>query len=290
MNLGSLKAAGESLRSKSPRGTLALWFGIAVLGLWLFVAMAGPFLAPHDPADILSAQSFSYPPEAGFLGTDYLGRDVLSRLLYGARMTLGLALVASVLTLLAGVTLGFASAVLSGWCDQVLSRIADAFLSFPPLVLALIVISGLGTTLPVVVLTVVLAEATRVFRVSRALALNLTRQEFVDAARSRGEGLCWIIFQEILPNLTGPLLAEFGLRYIYAILMISSLSFLGLGILPPTADWGVMVRENIQGLYQGSPAVIVPAAAIGSIAISVNLIVDWLVARGNVLVPKEMLG
>src|SRR5262249_33879511 len=155
-------------------------------------------------------------------------------------------LLASLLTFACGVTLGFLAATAGRWLDQALSRLVDALLSFPSLVLALIVISGLGTSLPVVIATVALTESTPVYRVSRALALEVLAKGFIDAARARGEGVLWIMFREILPDVVGPLMGEFGLRYVYVILTVSALSFLGLGVQPPAADWGVMVKENIQ--------------------------------------------
>jgi len=280
--------AASRRTTRSRRSTSSLWIGCAVLLFWIAVALFGPSVAPYGQGDILSAQSFAFPPEAAFLGTDYLGRDVLTRLLYGARMTLGIALLASLLTFGCGVTLGFLAATVGGWLDQGLSRLVDALLSFPSLVLALIVISGFGTSLPVVIATVALTEAVRVFRVSRALALEVLVKDFVDGARARGEGPLWIMFREILPNVTGPLLGEFGLRYVYVILTVSALSFLGLGMQPPAADWGVMVKENIQGLYAGSAAVLAPAAAIATVTISINLIVDWFLARSDNRIPAEM--
>jgi peptide/nickel transport system permease protein len=270
------------------RRPAALWIGGAILLFWIGVAAIGPFIAPHGQGDIISAQSFAFAPEASVLGTDYLGRDVLSRLLYGARMTLGIALLASLLTFACGVTLGFLAATLGGWLDQAISRLVDALLSFPSLVLALIVITGFGTSLPVVIATVALTESIRVYRVARALALEVLAKDFIDGARARGEGPFWIMFREILPNVTGPLLGEFGLRYVYVILTVSALSFLGLGVQPPAADWGVMVKENIQGLYEGSPAVLLPAGAIASVTISINLIVDWFLSRSDDRVPGEM--
>lgn len=271
------------------RWPASLWISAAVLIFWIVVALLGPWLAPFGEGDIISLESFAFPPEAGLLGTDYFGRDLLSRVLHGARMTLGVALAAALLAFLIGITLGFFAAVLGRWVDQAISRVVDALLSFPSIILALIVISGLGPALPVIIATVALIESTRVFRLARALATDVLVMDFVDAARARNEGPLWIMFREVLPNVTGPLLGEFGLRFVYAILTISALSFLGLGVQPPAADWGVMVKENIQGLHYGSSAALVPALAIASVTLSVNFIVDWILAMSNNRIPAEMI-
>ena len=266
------RAEGEPRRIKL---TLTAWIGIVILGFWLSIAVLGPTLAPHGESEILSNRSFAPAGEVGLLGSDYLGRDVLSRVLYGARMTMGLALIATVISLTVGIGLGFTAAVGGTLVDGVLSRINDAIMAFPGVILALMVIAALGTSITVVVLTVALIDATRVFRVSRALAMDISVMEFVDAARARGESLWWITGREILPNTFGPLATEFGIRFTYAILFISALSFLGLGVQPPAADWGVMVRENLQGLLFGSAAALLPAASVASLTVGINLIVDW---------------
>ena len=227
--------------------------------------------------------------EIGLLGSDYLGRDVLSRVLYGARMTIGLALVTTLISFSLGTALGFTAAVNGGWVDGVLSRINDAIMAFPSIILALIVIAALGTSLPVMVLTVAAIDATRVFRLSRALAMDVAVVDFVEVARARGEGLYWIARREILPNTLAPLAAEFGIRFTFAILFISALSFLGLGVQPPAADWGVMVKENLQGLLFGSASALIPAGAVASLTVGINLVVDWFLRRQGEQISEEML-
>ena len=286
----SVVPAEVVLRQESlPRFGLLAWGAIVVLSGWVAVALLAPFIAPFGEGEIVSMQSFAEVPEAGLLGTDYLGRDLISRLLYGARMTMGVALASALLACLMGILLGFLAAVLGGWTDQLLSRLVDALLSFPSVVFALVLIGGLGTSLPVIVVTVALIQATGSYRIARALGNDLIAMDFVDAARARGESAWWIISREILPNASAPLLADFGLRYTYAILIVSALSFLGLGVQPPSADWGVMVKENVQGLFLGSPAALVPAACIASVTVSVNLIVDAIVERGRAGRVPEML-
>ena len=274
----SVKVADLSRDEEEPRRfklTLTAWIGITIFGFWVVVAVLGPWLAPHGESEILSARSFAPAGEVGLLGSDYLGRDVFSRVLYGARMTMGLAFITTIVSFSVGIALGFTAAASGALTDNVLSRINDAIMAFPAIILALMVIASLGTSLVIVVLTVALIDATRVFRVSRALAMDISVMDFVEVARARGERLWWITRREILPNVLGPLAAEFGIRFTYAILFISALSFLGLGVQPPAADWGVMVKENLQGLFFGSAATLLPAASVASLTVGINLIVDW---------------
>ena len=266
----------------------------ARIGLGCLIAMAvlsfaAPLIAPFGQAEILSPQSFAFPAEAGFLGTDHLGRDLLSRLLYGGRFTLLLALVTTSLAFLIGVSAGFAAALSGGWLDEAVSRLVDGLLSFPAILFALLTITAFGTSITVLIVTVAVIEACRVFRVARALALDVAVLDFVDAARARGEGRAWLAFREILPNTLGPLAAEFGLRFTYSILFISALSFIGMGVQPPTADWGVMVRENAKGLVLGSSAALLPAACIALVTISVNLTIDAFVDRDREARVPEIL-
>ena len=269
--------------------TPAAIIALTVIAFWCLIAIFAPWIAPYDQGEMVSTESFKQVEEASFLGTDYLGRDMTSRIIYGARMTLGLAAIATVLSFFAGIVLGFVAAISRGWTDQVLSRVIDAIMAFPSIMLALIIIGGVGTSLPVVVVTVALIDATRVFRVARALALDVSVMEYVEAARARGEGPIWIMRREILPNTLAPLMAELGIRYTFAILFISALSFLGLGVQPPGADWGVMVKENMQGLFYGSAAPLTPAFCIASISISINLLVDWFLHQSSGSIPEEML-
>lgn len=265
------------------------WAGTIIIAFWFFIALFGPLLAPHLESDIITDVSFAPIGELGLLGGDYLGRDVFSRLLYGARMTLGLALIASVISFSLGITLGFTAATIGGVVDGLMSRINDSFMAFPPIILALLVIAALGTSLPVLVLTVAAIDSTRVFRLSRALAMDVSVMDFVDVARARNESVLWITLREILPNTIAPLAAEFGIRFTYTILFISALSFLGLGVQPPTADLGVMVKENLQGLFFGSPAALLPAAGVASMTVGVNLFIDWFLNRLGGKVSEEII-
>jgi peptide/nickel transport system permease protein len=253
--------------------------GFLIIGGWVVAAVLAPMIAPHGQAEILGDSAFSRASADTLLGTDYLGRDVLSRLLFGARLTLALATITTALAFVGGVLLGGVAGLVRGAIDNLLSRAVDALMSFPAIMLALIVITGLGTSLPVLVGTVALIEGTRVFRLARALTAEIAVTDFVEVARLQGEGPLWIIRNEILPNVLHPLAADLGLRFTYAILFISALSFLGLGVQPPQADWGGMVRENMSGLLLGSLAPIAPAAAIASITIGVTLTIDSLLAK-----------
>jgi peptide/nickel transport system permease protein len=178
-----------------------------------------------------------------------------------------------------GVSLGFAAALMRGWTDQLLSRAVDLLMAIPTLIFALVVLSVLPANLKVLILVIAVLDATRVFRVSRAIATDVVVMEFVEAARVRGESWGWIMWREIMPNAISPLLAELGLRFVFAVILLSTLSFLGLGIQPPTADWGGMVRDNKEGIVFGVSAALIPGGAIAALAISVNLLVDGVLKR-----------
>jgi len=256
--------------------------GIAGLALIIFAALFAPWVAPYAEnevvGDVWAPMSADFP-----LGTDNLGRDLLSRLIYGARTTLLVAFLSSVLSFLIGITLSFVAAVVRGVVDQGLSRLNDLMMAIPTLIFALVTLAVLPQRLWILIAVMAVLDSTRVFRLGRAVALDIAVQDFVEAARLRGEGILWIVFREILPNALSPLLAEFGLRFAFAVLFLSTLSFLGLGIQPPTADWGGMVKDNKGGIIFGVPAALLPGAAIAMLAICVNLIVDWLLNRTSSL-------
>ncbi|UWQ93793.1 ABC transporter permease (plasmid) [Aliisedimentitalea scapharcae] len=261
---------------------------ILILVSVFFIGAFAPWLAPYDEGAILTNDSFLPPNAELWLGSDYLGRDVLSRLIYGVRVTLFLALIITFLSFFAGVGLGFLAAAFGGRVDNWMSRINDAMLSFPALMLALIVINSLGSSFVVLVFTIAFIDMTRVFRVARALAVNIMVMDYVEAAVVRGEGKGWIVWHEVLPNALTPLAAEFGIRFTYAILFISALSFLGLGVQPPQSDLGVMVKENMQAILYGEYTTLYPAIGIALIAISMNVFVDWLLQRSSAKLPDEI--
>ncbi|MDE2912185.1 MAG: ABC transporter permease [Paracoccaceae bacterium] len=274
----------EAISDLTPGTALCVLFLVAVI----VIGALAPVIAPYGEGEILTNNSFEPPSTMMWLGSDYLGRDVLSRLIYGVRITLFLALVITFLSFLAGVSLGFLAAAFGGWVDNWISRLNDAMLSFPALMLALIVINSLGSSLVVLVFTVAFIDMTRVFRVARALAVNVMVMDYVEAAVVRGEGKGWIVWHEVLPNVLTPLAAEFGIRFTYAILFVSALSFLGLGVQPPQSDLGVMVKENLQAILYGEYTTLYPAIGIALIAISMNVFVDWLLQRSSAVLPDEI--
>lgn len=282
---------GRVRGASGPRRAARGWSGtlpLAVLSFWIVAAGLAPLIAPYGQSEIISDRSFLGIGEAGLLGTDYLGRDVLSRLLYGARTTLFLAVAATAVAFLTGVIAGTVAGVLGGRWDMAMSRVNDVFFGFPQIMLALVIISALGPSYAVLILTVGFIEGTRVYRIARALAQTTMTMDFVQIARARGERLPWIVWSEVLPNAAGPLATDLGLRFTYSILLLSSLSFLGLGVQPPTADWGMMVRENLTGLYFGAPAAFLAAFAIFSVTLSVNQLVDLSLARMHREISDEV--
>ena len=257
--------------------TLSAWFGLTVVAIFVFIAIFTPWLAPYGESANIGG-TWDEPSMKMLLGADQIGRDMLTRIMYGARMTIGVALAITLLSFLIGIVLGFISAVMGGWVDVFFSRLVDVMLSIPGLIFALIILGVFGSSIPVLILTIAVLDSTRVFRLARALGMNLTVMEYVEAARLRGEGLWWVIRREILPNAWAPLISEFGLRFCFNFLVIAGLSFLGLGIQPPYADLGGMVRENAAAINFGMMAPIYPATAIALLTVSVNLVVDWMLS------------
>jgi peptide/nickel transport system permease protein len=252
--------------------------GLLLTGCFFFVAIFAQWLAPYPMAEAVGGVWDAATPEH-LLGTDSIGRDLLSRMIYGAQVTIFVATCATILSFVTGSVLGFLAATAGGWVDQALSRFVDLIMAIPSLILALVVLTAVDVTLPTLIIVMGLLDATRVFRLSRAVAVDITVMDYVEAARLRGEGQAWVIFSEILPNALSPLVAELGLRFIFAVLFISTLSFLGLGVQPPLADWGGLVKENSAGLIYGKSAALAPAIAIAALAISVNLVADWVLSR-----------
>jgi peptide/nickel transport system permease protein len=251
--------------------------GLAIVALNLILAIFAPLIAPYSQVDPIG-DAWADPDWHHWLGLDNLGRDLLSRLIYGARMSIGLSLIITALSFSIGIITGFAAAVSGGWLDQAFSRLVDLMLSMPTLIFAFVILSVLGSAIPVLIITIAILDSTKVFRLARAVAVNIVSLEFVEAARLRGEGWWWIVRREILPNAVPPLTAEFGLRFCFTFLFIAALSFLGLGIQPPDADWGSMVKEYSEMINFGSPAPIFPAAMIAILTIGVNFVVDWMLS------------
>ncbi len=259
---------------------LSAKFGMLVVLIYSMVAIFAPFIAPYGEREILG-RSFELWSEKYPLGTDNLGRDMLSRMIFGARNTIGLALSITILAFLLGSLTGMIAAALGGWVDQILSRIVDVLMSIPSLIFALLILSIFGTSVPYLIATITVIDATRVFRLARATAMNVVVMDYVEVARVRGEKLDWVIRKEILPNITAPLLAEFGLRFCFVFLFISALSFLGLGIQPPAADWGSMVRDNASLITFEDITPLLPAGAIALLTVAINFIVDWMLHKSS---------
>ncbi|SPH22167.1 putative D,D-dipeptide transport system permease protein DdpC [Ascidiaceihabitans donghaensis] len=257
---------------------LSALIGLTLTGLYFFAAIFASWIAPYGMAEAVG-DVWEPSSAAHWLGTDQIGRDLLTRMIYGGQTTIFIATAATILSFSTGSILGFIAAVSGGWVDQVLSRFVDLMMSIPSLILALVILSAIDVTVLTLIVLMGLLDSTRVFRLARAVAVDISVMEYVEAARLRGEKIFWIIFREILPNALSPLVAEMGLRFIFMVLFISTLSFLGIGVQPPLADWGGIVKENKDGINFGIGAALYPAVAICTLAISVNLVADWVLNR-----------
>jgi peptide/nickel transport system permease protein len=268
----------ENTRRALAKAPLTAWFGILVILVYAFAAIFAGFIAPFGETEIIGK---AYQPSSAeyWLGTDQIGRDLFSRLIYGARNTIGIALITTLISFFVGGTLGIMAALKRGWLDMGASRLVDAFLAIPVLIFALMLLAVFGKSIANLILILALLDSTRVFRLARAVALNVVVMDFVEAARLRGEKTSWIVFKEIMPNIMPPMITEFGLRFCFVFLTISALSFLGVGIQPPTADWGSMVAENKTLITYGNPAPLYPAAAIALLTVAVNFVVDWFLQK-----------
>ena len=260
---------------------LLMSFSSVLCLFWLVVAIFGPSMAPHNVGQVVSDQIFGPISSQFLLGTDYLGRDNLSRILVATRYTVGLALVASVLSSMVGTLIALLAVISPKSVEVVILRVIDALISIPSKMMALVIVAGFGSSVPLLIMTAVLGYAPGAFRIAYSLALNQNEMEYVKVAMIRGEGRFYIAIREILPNILNPVLADFGLRFVFIVLLLSGLSFLGLGIQPPNADLGSLVRENIGGLSQGAPALLAPACAIGLLTVGVNLVIDRISRQRN---------
>lgn len=269
---------GRTRRTKAlkalAKAPFSAWFGIVVVASYLVVAIFAPQIAPYGEAQVFPEPFAPWSPEF-MLGTDQLGRDVLTRLIYGARNTIGIAILTTLLSFGIGVSLGLIAALFKGWTDQALSRSVDIILSIPGLIFSLMLLAIFGSNIGSLILIIAVLDSTNFYRLARTSGLSVASMEFIEAARLRGERFSWIVFREILPNILPPLIAEAGLRFCFVFLTISALSFLGVGIQPPTADWGSMVRENATLITYGDITPLLPAAAIGLLTVAVNFVVDW---------------
>jgi peptide/nickel transport system permease protein len=278
MNVATLVPSAAVTRK---RGWLAGWsragkLGLAVLAFWIAVAMFAPFLSDQALGEMSEGGVFQAMSAQHWLGTDYLGRDMLIRIVAGTPYTIGVAFIATLLACGAGALLGLLAAVTGGWVDSTLSRVLDTLVSIPSKMFALVVIAGFGSSVTLLIAVAAIVYTPGCFRIIRSLAVNINAMDYVLVARARGERRGYIMRREVLPNILGPLLADMGLRFVYALRLLASLSFLGLGVQPPMADWGSLVRENLGALPTGGVSVLAPALAIAALTIAVNLVIDNL--------------
>jgi peptide/nickel transport system permease protein len=299
------RSVGTAWTRKLFRGMpLTASFGIMIIIIYILVAIFAAVIAPHGQDEILQGVAANITaggdPALGGnpdypLGTDQIGRDILSRLIYGAQNTVGIAFVTTLLAFFIGGTLGFLAATFGGWLDQLLSRMVDVLMAIPSLIFALLLMTiasvwatALGIPLTIFMIVIIaVIDSTRVYRLARAVGQNIVVMDYIEAAKLRGEGLTYLMFREILPNATAPLLAEFGLRFCFVFLTIASLSFLGVGIQPPLADWGTMVRDlagfinYAQFAPQASVTPLLAAGAIALLTVAVNFVVDWMLHKSS---------
>jgi peptide/nickel transport system permease protein len=277
--------ASHDLAKELRTAPLTAAFGMFIIFTYAIAGIFAPWIAPHGEAEVI-ASAFAPPDGDMLLGADQLGRDIFSRIIYGTRNSVGLALAATLLAFILGALAGLLAATKGGWFDQFMGRFADVIMSIPSLIFALLMLSFFGPHIHVIIITVAVIYAPRVFRLTRAVAGNVVVMDYIEAAKLRGEGTWYLIRREILPNSTAPLVAEFGLEFCFVFLLVAGLSFLGLGIQPPTADWGSMVRENATLISFGDITPLIPAAAIALLTVSVNFVVDWMLHRSSGLKEK----
>ena len=274
--------------ARSRRMTAGAWIGAGLTALVVGVALAGPWLAPYPP-DAIVARAFAAPSAEHPLGLDFIGRDVLSRFLWGGRSAIFLALAGNTIGSAVGIALGLTAAYRGGWIDEALSRAIDLALAFPGLILALLLLAAFGTGQGLVMLAIAVTIAPGVARIARAAALEIVALPYVEAARARGDSAAYITAFEMLPNIKEPLLVDYGMRMTSAILLVSALGFLGLGLQPPAADWGLMVGENRLALMVQPWPVVAPVVAISLLTIGINLVIDGYRGRTGEAASLEAL-
>ncbi|MEQ9487681.1 MAG: ABC transporter permease [Alphaproteobacteria bacterium] len=274
------------MKQASKLWRLAPWsarFGFIVIVVYIFLAFFAGIVAPYGETEIVGSEylpSMLEDSNAEYvLGTDNLGRDMLSRLIYGAQNSVGIAVITTLFAFFLGGFFGLLGATLGGWVDQILGRVVDVLMAIPALIFALMILTIVGTSIPALILVIGVLDSTRVFRLARAVSMNVVVLDFVEVSKLRGEGLFYVITREVLPNIMPPLVAEFGLRFCFVFLTLSALSFLGLGIQPPLADWGSMVRDNATLITFGVTIPLIPAAAIALLTVGVNFVVDWFLHK-----------
>lgn len=277
-------------RHRVPHLAASGWIGVAMVTLAVLIAIVGPFFAPDSP-DSMFGIAFAHPSAQHLLGLDFVGRDVLSRFLWGGRSAVFIALVGTAAGYALGIAVGLLSAYRRGWVDEFLGRLTDLVLAFPALILALLLLAAFGSSVPLVAAAIGITTAPGAARITRAAALEIVDLPYIEAARARGESIYYVTVREMLPNIRRPLLVDYGLRLTAGILLVAALSFLGLGLKPPAADWGLMIGENRIGLTVQPWPVIAPIIAISLITIGINLALDGFRRRTSVLLePAAEVG
>lgn len=281
--------SGEALAAASPpemrqrqwrvllRATMSQWrsrIGLAIVVVMVLIAIFGPLIAPHQPTAFVSAPNSPAGQNGLLFGSDSLGRDVWSRFLYGGRTVLGMSLASTIIGVGLGLVVGLTAAYFGGAIDEVLMRISDVFMAFPQIVLALLLVAAFGPNVPLIILIVGISTAPRVARVIRGAAQQIVERDFIKSAEAVGEPRRRIIFGEVLPNVTSPLLVEVGLRLTYSIGLIAALNFIGDGLQPPTSDWGLMINENRLAVTVQPWGVLLPVLALALLTIGTNLLTD----------------
>lgn len=265
---------------RNPQGAMGTVMTVTLLAL----VVLGPLLAPADPETMNFGDRFARPSAAFPLGTDWFGRDLVSRVMVGAQSTVLLALLATVIATVIGSLVGIVSGYMGGWVDEAIMRLVDAIMAIPGLLFALLIISALGSSALNAVIAIGIAFAPGMARISRSVTLQVRALDYVSAARSRGEGPGWIVLAEILPNVAAPIIVEATIRVAFAIMTLATLSFLGLGAQPPSPEWGLMISEGREHMFRSPWPIIVPGGAIALVAIGFNLLGDGL---RDVLNPKS---
>jgi len=259
----------DMLRSRSAT------IGVGILLFWVLVAVTAPLISPYSPTGLVDDRLL-LPSQEHWLGTDNLGRDVLSRLIWGSRVVLLLAPTAVFLGILIGAPLGLASGYLGGRIDTVIMRVGDILLSFPTLLIYILIIATFGSSPIIVVISVAIGAVPAITRIVRSLVMDERTKDYVSAARLRGEKLPYILGREILPNASGPIIVDTSIRVGYAVMAVGALGFLGLGIPPPTPDWGSMINEGRDWIFLQPFIVLGPAVALSSLVIGLNMIADGI--------------
>lgn len=266
--------AGEVVRALLRSKTFVV--GAVILLWWIVDAIGWRLLVAHDPQQLASTAALSPPSNVHWLGTDNLGRDVLSRVLAGASSVLTIAPAATALALAGGTAVGLLAGFYRGWLDQIITRILDVFLALPAIVVSILLLAVLGSSKVTVIVIIGLLFVPNVARTVRAIVLTERTQDYVAAARLRGQRDAEVMVMEILPNITGPLLVETTVRFGYAVFAVATLSFLGLGLQQPSPDWGLSIALGRTYLQVAPWVVLAPAAALATLIVAINLVVDGL--------------